>query len=145
MSYKDLINRSMPGRNGFDDLFNFNLVVIAILTIMDIFINNIFLSLALVLSIAILIFRVISKNVKQRRKENAIYVKIISYPKKKFKLYKNIIKNYNKALYKRCLKCHQVLKLPLKKGTHTVKCPECGNSFTVKCNRNEVVKAEVVK
>ena len=87
MSYKDLINRSMPGRNGFDDLFNFNLVVIVILTIMDIFINNIFLSLALVLSIAILIFRVISKNVKQRRKENAIYVKIISYPKKKFKLY----------------------------------------------------------
>ena len=69
MSYKDLINRSMPGRNGFDDLFNFNLVVIVILTIMDIFINNIFLSLALVLSIAILIFRVISKNVKQRRKE----------------------------------------------------------------------------
>ena len=112
---------------------------------MDIFINNIYLSLALVFSIAILIFRVISKNVKQRKKENSIYVKIISYPKKKFKLYKNIIRNYNKALYKRCPKCHQVLKLPLKKGTHTVKCPECGNSFTVKCNRNEVVKAEVVK
>ena len=43
----------------------------------------------------------------------------------------DIIKNYNKALYKRCPKCHQVLKLPLKKGAHTVKCPECGNSFTV--------------
>ena len=26
-----------------------------------------------------------------------------------------------------------------------VKCPECGNSFTLKCNRNEVVKAEIVK
>ena len=26
-----------------------------------------------------------------------------------------------------------------------IKCPECGNSFTVKCNRNEVVKAEIVK
>ena len=85
MSYKDLINRSMPERNGFDELFNFNLIIIIILSIMDIFINNIYLSLALVLSIAILIFRVVSKNVKQRRKENNIYVKIISYPKKKFK------------------------------------------------------------
>ena len=55
------------------------------------------------------------------------------------------MERYNKALYKRCPKCHQVLKLPLKKGTHTVKCPECGNSFTVKCNRNEVVKAEIIK
>ena len=145
MSYKDLINRSMPGRNGFDELFNFNLIIIIILAIMDIFINNIYLSLAFVLSIAILIFRIVSKNVKQRKKENAIYVKIINYPIKKFKLYRDIIKNYNKALYKRCPKCHQVLKLPLKKGTHTVKCPECGNSFTVKCNRNEVIKAEIIK
>ena len=77
MSYKDLINRSLPGRNGFDELFNFNLIIIIILSVADIFINNLYLSLALVLSIAVLIFRVISKNVKQRRKENTIYLKII--------------------------------------------------------------------
>ena len=41
----------------------------------------------------------IGTRLKQRRKENNIYVKIISYPKKKFKLYIDIIKNYNKELY----------------------------------------------
>lgn len=145
MSYKDLINRSLPGRNGFDELFNFNLIIIIILSVADIFINNLYLSLALVLSIAVLIFRVISKNVKQRRKENTIYLKIINYPKKKCNLYFDIIKNYNTAFYKRCPNCHQILKLPLKKGEHKVRCPECNTAFTVKCNRNEKVKAEIIK
>lgn len=145
MSYKNLFNQGLPGRNGIDELTNFNLIIILILCVLDIFINNIFLSLGLVLAIAILIFRVISKNVKARRRENNVYLKIISYPKKKFHLYKDIVKNRDKALYKRCPKCHQIIKLPLKKGVHMVTCPTCNNKFSVKCKRDEVIRAEIVK
>jgi len=145
VSYKNLFNQAMPDRNGIDDLTTFNLIIVVVLIILDIFINNIFLSLGLVLSIIILIYRIVSKNKKLRRKENNIYLKIISYPKKKFNLYKDIIKNRDKALYKRCPKCHQIIKLPLKKGVHTVTCPTCKNKFTVKCKKDEVIRAEIVK
>ena len=48
-------------------------------------------------------------------------------------------------MYKKCPKCKQKLRLPLKKGIHTVKCPNCKEKFEVKCNRNEKVKVEIVK
>lgn len=145
MSFKEIVNRMLVGRNGIDDLSTPNLLLVIILFIFDLFINNIFLSLALVFLIVILFFRILSKNVRARRKENNLYLKPLNWVKKKFNLYRDIIINYNKKLYKRCPKCKQMLKLPLKKGVHTVKCPDCGNSFTVKCRRNEKVKVEVIK
>ena len=93
----------------------------------------------------LIIFRIFSRNIKARRKENSIFEWVIKYPKKKFKLFYNIIKNYNHALYKRCPKCKQMIKLPLKKGKHQVICPTCKHEFTVKCNRNEKVKVEILK
>ena len=45
----------------------------------------------------------------------------------------------------KCPKCKKVLRLPLKKGTHTCKCPVCNNKFEVKCRRGEKVKVEVIK
>lgn len=145
MSFKNLINFMLPSRNGIDELSFFNLIIVIILMICDIFINNLYLSLSIVLMIIILIWRILSKNIKSRRKENNLYLSIINFPKKKIKLYIDIIKNYDNSLYKRCPKCKQLLKLPLKKGTHTVKCTSCSHKFQVKCNRNERVKAEIVK
>ena len=145
MSLKYIINRCMPNRNGIDDLFTLNIILIIPLLIADIFINNIYLSLSIVLLIGILIFRVFSTNISQRRKENKVYVRFKTKINKKFNLYKDIIVNYNTALYKRCPKCKRILKLPLKKGTHKVICPDCQEKFTVKCKRNEVIKATIVK
>lgn len=31
------------------------------------------------------------------------------------------------------------------RGVHTAKCPNCGNSFKVKCKRDEKIKVEIVK
>ena len=48
-------------------------------------------------------------------------------------------------MYKKCPKCKQKIRLPLKKGEHTVKCPKCGNRFDVKCKKDEKIKVEIVK
>ena len=45
----------------------------------------------------------------------------------------------------KCPKCKTVLRLPLKKGIHTCKCPTCHNKFEVKCKKNEKVKVKVIK
>lgn len=31
-------------------------------------------------------------------------------------------------MYKKCPNCRQKIRLPLKKGKHTVKCPKCSNN-----------------
>ena len=145
MKYKNIINMLLKGHNGIDSLFYLNLILIIICLILNIFINNFFLSLTQLLLCILIIFRIFSRNIKARRKENRIFEWVIKYPKKKFKLFYNIIKNYNHALYKRCPKCKQMIKLPLKKGKHQVICPTCKHEFTVKCNRNEKVKVEILK
>ena len=48
-------------------------------------------------------------------------------------------------MYKKCPKCKQKIRLPLKKGKHTVKCPNCGNSFDVACHKDEKIKVEIIK
>ena len=35
--------------------------------------------------------------------------------------------------------------VPLKKGKHTVKCPNCGNKFDVACHKDEKIKVEIIK
>lgn len=145
MTFKSLFNSMMPNKNGLDELTTLNFIILIILLIFDIFINNIYLSLSIVLFVFLIIFRTLSTNKTKRSKENKCYLNIVNKPVKKFKLYKDIIKNYNTSLYKRCHECKQILKLPLQKGKHNVICPNCKNKFEVKCNRNEKVKAEVIK
>lgn len=144
MKYQKLINQLLRGYNGIDSLFYVNLILIIVCIVLNIFINNFFLSLIQLLLIILIVFRIFSKNISARQKENRLFENIIRTPKKKIKLYWNIIKNYNHALYKKCPYCKQMIKLPLKKGKHDVICPTCKKKFTVKCNRNEKLKVEVV-
>ena len=48
-------------------------------------------------------------------------------------------------MYKKCPNCKQKIRLPLKKGKHTVKCPNCSYKFEVKCRKDEKIKVEIVK
>ena len=76
-------------------------------------------------------FRLFSRNIYARQKENAAFVKFFSKVKKFFKLQKDRIKDRKEYRYKACPHCKVVLRLPAKKGEHTVKCPKCGERFKV--------------
>ena len=65
-------------------------------------------------------------------------IKLFDYKKKKYK-------DRNTHMYKKCPKCKQKIRLPLKKGKHTVKCPNCGNKFDVTCHKDEKIKVEIIK
>jgi predicted RNA-binding Zn-ribbon protein involved in translation (DUF1610 family) len=65
-------------------------------------------------------------------------IKLFDYNKKKYK-------DRNTHMYKKCPKCKQKIRLPLKKGKHTVKCPNCGNRFDVACHKDEKIKVEIIK
>ena len=92
----------MIGRYGIDDLYKVLLVIYTILILINIFIRSKIIAVIEVLLIIIMIYRVISKNIYQRRKENDMYLKIknkilstYNYNKKKYKggIYERIVYN----------------------------------------------------
>ena len=81
----------------------------------------------------------------KRSKENKKYLEIVGKIRGYFDYQKKKYKDRNTHMYKKCPKCRQKLRLPLKKGIHTVKCPSCKEKFEVKCRRNEKIEVEIVK
>lgn len=70
-------------------------------------------------------FRMFSKNIAKRRRENEIFCGF-------FKLRRNMIRDRKTHVYRKCPKCKAVLRLPRAKGKHTVVCPRCKDRFEVR-------------
>ena len=88
-----------------------------------------------VLSVAAIVyamFRFFSKNKYKRSLENLAFRRFIGSMSKKFSLIRDRFRDRKTHVYKKCPKCKAVLRLPKKKGSHTVRCPKCQNKFDVK-------------
>lgn len=70
-------------------------------------------------------FRMFSKNIVKRRRENEKFCGF-------FKLRRNKFRDRKTHVYRKCPKCKAVLRLPKAKGKHTVVCPRCKNRFEVR-------------
>lgn len=137
--------KRLYGRYGIDELYQFNLILYLILFVINIFVNSLILFWIQVAIITFTFFRVLSKNIKQRKKENDKYLSIKNKIVKHFDLIRKKWRDRNTHMYKKCIHCKTVLRLPLKKGIHTVKCPNCKKRFEVKCRRDEKIEVEVIK
>lgn len=127
----------MQGRYGGNDGLNLLLAIIYfVLVIMRAFIRNkiagyiiYFLSLAVIIYA---FFRILSKNIYARQKENAIIMNFWYKIKPRFILFKDRIRDIRTHRYRTCPNCKKILRLPYKRGKHTVKCPKCGHQFGVR-------------
>lgn len=133
------------GRYGADELYQAGLVLYIVLFIINLFLDSLIIFIIETIIVVITFFRVLSKNIKKRKRENKIYLDMKEKIKKKFELMKKKWRDRNTHMYKKCRHCKTVLRLPLKKGVHTVKCPNCKKRFEVKCRRNEKIEVEVIK
>ncbi len=116
------------GRNGPDQLGFFMMLLIIPFAL----INNPICNAIAWLFLMLTIFRILSKNVNKRRKENYTFLKVWRKVKKPFQTAKA---RYNeRKFYKifRCPKCRQKLRVPRYKGTVKVRCTKCGNVFVRK-------------
>lgn len=145
MKFGDRYIKFMKDRYGIDELYKFLLLICFVLIIINTFISNNIIRLFEVLLIVIIFYRYMSKNIKLRKKENDKYLEIKDKIIKLFDYNKNKYKDRNTHMYKKCPKCKQKIRLPLKKGKHTVKCPNCGNRFDVACHKDEKIKVEIIK
>ena len=75
--------------------------------------------------IFLIFFRIFSRNVAKRRRENERFCGF-------FRLRKNKIRDRKTHVYRKCPSCRAVLRLPRAKGKHSVVCPRCKKRFEVR-------------
>lgn len=118
-----MFGRMFIGRNGPDHL-SLGLFILALaLSLVPVTIVF-FISLAV---FAISVFRMFSRNVQQRRKENLMFLRLVNKPKMWY--YNLKAERTQSRLYKifRCSQCGQKLRVPRGKGKVSIKCSKCGS------------------
>ncbi len=127
--------RFFAGRYGIDGYGRFLLVVYIIVAIVNVFVKNVTATKIIFavqwLLLIYIIFRILSRNIYARQKENAAYNKLFYKVQPKFKNFVSRIKDLGIKRYRKCPNCKAVMRLPIKRGKHTVKCVSCGQQFKV--------------
>jgi len=135
MKFRERLARFFYGRYGSDQLNMFLMIVCMALLFVALFLPAVPSYILRGISAALMILsvvRMLSRNIDKRRKENAVFTKILFAVKSFFIRQFNRIRYIKKYRYRKCPGCKNHLRFPYKKGEHNVKCPKCGQSFTVK-------------
>ncbi len=121
----------MYGRYGVDELYIFLFVLYFILFFVNCFLSSVIISTVSWVVLLLALFRSMSKNYTKRRRENEVFLKLFRPVKSEAILLKDRIKDFGTARYRKCPHCHITLKLPKKRGKHTVVCPICRERMNV--------------
>ena len=135
MKFRYKLAQLLQGRYlcyGIDALTVILTVTSFIFSIVNIFVSSFILYLIQTLLMFYMIFRLFSKNITARQKENKIFANFFAKTKANKQLKKRIKSEKKTHVYKKCPHCKVILRLPRKQGNHSVKCPRCGDSFKVK-------------
>lgn len=136
MRFRDKLARFFYGRYGIDGLYYALFVTYFIIWAVLLFIDFLPLRIGLsALQTAVIVwmfYRVLSKNIWARRRENEVFMKVFRAVKNFFILQKNRIRDFKSYRYVKCTHCKAVLRLPKRKGEHPVICPRCKKRFTAK-------------
>ncbi len=130
MSFRDKLIRFLSGRYGADALYYGLLVLYVLLLILNLFFNTPVITVLMWAALLWMVFRAMSRNFAARRRENEVFLKFWSPIKNAFG---NLRRRFTDRthVYRRCPHCRATLRLPRKRGHHTVPCPRCGNRFDV--------------
>ncbi len=128
----------MYGRYGMDRLYNILLWSYLIILILALIFGKIFdgriytvVSTAGLLLIIYAFFRVFSKNIEKRKKENGIWLSFENKIKRKCRLTARKWEFRKTHIFRKCPKCKAVLRLKKIKGRHSVSCPHCKETFKI--------------
>ncbi len=132
MKFKRWLNNLMYGRYGNDEFGLFLLISYTVIAVANVFIRSKIVYILVTLIAVYAIYRIMSRDFTKRRAENAKFRAVKSKVVGKFTLYKQMFSERKTHRYRKCPKCRAVLRLPNRSGTHTAKCPKCGERFDVK-------------
>ena len=130
MNFRYRLMQFMSGRYGTDGLSYMIFGVAVALSVINCFIRSHILQLIVYALVVYAIFRMMSRNIEARRRENQAFNKIKNKLISKRNAYLKRKVDYN-HVYKKCPRCHATLRLPRRKGKHTTVCPKCNKKFKV--------------
>ena len=134
MNFRYRLMQFMSGRYG-TDMLNYAIMGLAFaVAFINLFIGSYILQLAVYALLGYGLFRILSRNISARRRENLWFTEKVNFLKKKrdFALQR---KSDTLHVYKKCPSCKAVLRLPHRLGVHKTVCPRCGKEFTVKVKK----------
>lgn len=125
------LTRFLYGRNGPDTIYNVCIWTAFAIAILNMFLRLWPLDIVYFLLFGYAIFRFLSRNIARRQAENQSFRRVLARPLRAIGLWKK--KSADRThVYKRCPNCKSQLRFPREKGEHTVRCPRCGGTFSVK-------------
>ena len=130
--FRERVMRFMSGRYGPDTLYHVIFWVCVGLIVINLFAESIIISIIELGLFGWAIFRVMSRNVYKRQRENQIFMSIVQKVRAPFVMMGNKWRDRKTHVYKKCPKCKSNLRMPRDKGKHSVRCPRCSNLFDVK-------------
>jgi ribosomal protein S27E len=122
----------MLGRNGPDHLSVAMLITSVALNLLA---RVPFLFFLTYLAFALLVFtgfRILSRNIPARRRENDKYLKYWWPIKTKLRRFFTGLKDRKNHKFFKCPSCHNTLRVPKGKGKLQITCPKCGERFVKK-------------
>lgn len=130
--FRESLARFMYGRHGIDQFSVFLLVVYLVIALASMFARTYIITVLELLLLVYFAFRVLSRNTAKRAAENERFLKIWGAVALWFRRTKARLKDYRTRVYHKCPHCKATLRLPRRRGKHTVACPKCGGDFKMK-------------
>lgn len=128
-SLSDRLTTWMRGRNGADELGNAVISVSIILLLINVFAHTRVLSLLALLLALYSCWRMSSKAVAQRRKENRAFLKALGPAARFLRNPGSTINEQRSYKHLTCPSCGQQMRVPRGKGKMRVTCPRCQKKF----------------
>lgn len=126
------LKEKLRGCYGYDQLSITLLLIGFIISIISYLVGVQFLVIISYLIMILVLFRVFSKNTKQRGLENYKFMILVSPIYSFYNKLKNNRKLKKTSKIITCSKCQQKMKVPKNRGKITVTCPKCGNKIDTK-------------
>ena len=119
----------MQGRYGMDKLNNAILILAGLLYFVNLFARSPILIVVIILLMALIVFRALSKNINKRLYENRRFTDIYRAAADFFKRQYMKIRDFRTHRYVRCPYCKAQLRLKKRTGVQHIHCPRCDKDF----------------
>lgn len=134
MNFRYKLMRFMSGRYGLDGLFYVLFAAAAAISFVNCFVKSSALQIIVYAIVIYAFFRIMSRNIEARRRENA-FLNNLGLKIKEQQTLRRRRKADHTHIYKKCPNCHAVLRLPRRKGKHKTVCPKCNAQFNITVRR----------
>jgi len=122
----------MAGRLGPDDLVRFSTDLAVVLCVVELFVHTTWLGVASLVLLAYSVWRMSSKNLGPRARENERFLKMLGPVRPWFQNPRAAWTESRTYKHVTCPSCGQHVRIPRGKGKLRVTCPKCHEKFEVR-------------